>query len=151
MSYTERIENAYRGGYAEARPWITFYNAAKLKTPEDIARADRNAEWTINELRALLEDMQEYRQALAARYAELSVMGYKYTLLLERVPDWKGHIEYIVTLRKTMDDGSQIDELREVYGGKDRRKAFARFAELKRQRPGIEAIQDTDKKSWERR
>ena len=38
----------------------------------------------------------------------------------------------------------------EKYFGTERRKAFARFAELKKQRPGIETMQDTDKRSWER-
>lgn len=29
-------------------------------------------------------------------------------------------------------------------------KVLVRFAELKHQRPGIETMQDTDKRSWER-
>lgn len=151
MSYAERVkDHGNRGGYIEVRNWLYMYDTAKLTTPEDVARADRTAAGDLLRLEALAADLREYRQALAARYAELETMGYKYTLLLERYPHWKGHIEYTVTLRKTMDDGSQIDELREVYGGKDRRKALDRFAELKRQRPGIETVQDIAKKSWER-
>ena len=38
----------------------------------------------------------------------------------------------------------------EKYFGTERRKAFARFAELQKQRPGIETMQDTEKKPWEK-
>ena len=47
-------------------------------------------------------------------------------------------------------DGTEIKELREKYSGKDRRKAFARFEEIQKQRPGIEAIKDIEKRSWEK-
>ena len=50
----------------------------------------------------------------------------------------------------TLEDGTEIKELREKYSGKDRRKAFARFEEIQKQRPGIEAIKDIEKRSWEK-
>ena len=48
------------------------------------------------------------------------------------------------------EDGTAETVLHEHFTGKERRAAFARFAELKHQRPGIEIYQDTDKRSWER-
>ena len=42
-----------------------------------------------------------------------------------------------------------MQELAETYQGKQRRKALARFEELKRQRPGIEIMKGIEKRSWE--
>ena len=50
----------------------------------------------------------------------------------------------------TYEDGTAETVLHETYHGQERRKAFARFADLKHQRPGIETMQDTEKRSWER-
>ena len=135
---------------AEIREYIHIVAPETLKTPHDVAWRDGMVAGSIASLEHILADLCEYRQALAARYAELETMAYSYTLKLERCPHWKGRIEYIVTLEKTMEDGTKCDELREVYPGKERKKAFERFAELKKQRPGIEAIQDTDKRQWEK-
>lgn len=56
---------------------------------------------------------------------------------------------YFVRIVRTYEDGTTERVLDEKYFGTERRKAFARFAELKHQRPGIETMQDTDKRSWE--
>lgn len=59
-------------------------------------------------------------------------------------------MKYFVRIVKTLEDGTEIEDLREKYNGKDRRKAFERFEELKKQRPGIEAIKDIEKRHWEK-
>lgn len=59
-------------------------------------------------------------------------------------------LESYITLTKTLDDGTQVKELSETYTGKERRQAIARFEALKKERPGIEAIKDIEKKAWER-
>lgn len=77
-------------------------------------------------------------------------MPYTRLLKLERHPHWKGHIEYIVTITKTFPDKTKVEELREVYPGKERKKAFDRTAELLKQYPGIPYEKDIEKRSWER-
>lgn len=135
---------------AEIREYIYLVAPETLKTPKDIAFRDGMIAGNIASLEHILDDLREYRQALAARYGALATMPYKHTLKLERCPHWQGHIEYIVTLEKTMEDGTKIDELREVFRGKDRKQAFELFAKIKQERPGIEAIQDIEKRQWER-
>ena len=98
----------------------------------------------------MIADLKDYQIALAARYAELETMSYQYRLELTRCPHWKGCIEYFVRIVKTLEDGSEIEELREKYSGKDRHKAIARFEELKKQRPGIEAEKRIEKQQWEK-
>lgn len=77
-------------------------------------------------------------------------MPYTRLLKLERHPHWKGHIEYIVTITRKYDDNTIVDELREVYPGKERKKAFDRTAELLKQNPGIPYEKDIERRSWER-
>ena len=134
---------------AEQRVYIYAQAPRKLTTTDQVAYRDKSTAETIRRLESLLEDLRDYRTALAARYNELVTMPYKLRLTLERCPHWKGHIEYLVTITKTLEDGTETEELREVYPGKERRTAFARYESLKRQRPGIEAVKDIARRSWE--
>lgn len=134
----------------ETHVHIYTIHPRKLKSSDEIEYIDKNTAGQIKRLEKLIEDLKDYRAALTARYGELLTMAYKSTLKLERYPHWKGHIEYIVTITKTMEDGTAVEELREVFPGKERRAAFSRFDELRRQRPGIEAIKDIERRSWER-
>ena len=152
MSYRDRFsEYGSRDGYAEFRPWITFYKPEKLKELGDVARADKNAAGDIERLEALVSDLKEYRQALAARYAELETMPYTERLELERRPSWGGGgaTYYLRTVRRYA-DGTETITAHESFPGKQRRDALKRFEELKKQRPGIETVVDIAKKSWER-
>lgn len=152
MSYSERIKDTYHSGYAESRPWITFYKTDKLKELAEIAHADKRAAQDIAELENLIADLKEYRQALAARYAQLETMPYTDRLELERRPDgWRGgNITYYLRIIRKYADGTEAQQYHETFPGKQRRDALKRFEELKKQRPGIEAVQDIAKNSWER-
>ena len=134
---------------AEQRVYIYVQDPRKLKTPGEVEYRDRSAAGDIARLEKLVENLKDYRKALTARYGELLTMTYKTTLKLERCPHWKGHIEYIVTITKTMEDGTSTDELRDVYSGKDRHAALARYEELRKQRPGIDATKDIARRQWE--
>ena len=91
------------------------------------------------------------RQALADRYAALATAAYRDRLELIRERHWRDSpVLYHVQIIRTYEDGTAETVLHEAYHGQERRKAFARFAELKHQRPGIETMQDTEKRSWER-
>lgn len=130
--------------------YVTAVSLDTLTTPSEVATRDRWAADTIRQLESYLEALKDYRQALAARYAQLETMAYTRLLRLERCAHWKGHIEYIVTITRTMEDGTQTRELREVYAGKERKKAFDRFAALQKQFPGIPTEKDIEKKYWEK-
>lgn len=122
----------------------------KLTTPKDIIWRDKHIAEDITRLETVLEALRDYRKDLAKRYGELETMPYTRLLKLERHPHWKGHIEYIVTITRTYPDKTVIDELREVYPGKERKKAFDRTAQLLKQFPGIPYEKDIERHSWER-
>lgn len=150
MSYHDLLNQYGREQpQAETRVYIFAQAPQKLTTPDEVAYRDRTAAQDIKRLEKLVDDLKDYRRALAARYAELETLPYTYLLKLERVPHWKGHIEYVITLTKTLSDGTKTQDLREVFPGKDRRKAFARAAELRRQRPGIPYEEDIARRAWE--
>lgn len=150
MSYHDLLNQyGHEQPQAETRVYIFTQTPQKLTTPEEVAYRDRTAAQDIKRLEKLVDDLKDYRRALAARYAELETLPYTYLLKLERVPHWKGHIEYVITLTKTLSDGTKTQDLREVFPGKDRRKAFARAAELLRQRPGIPYEEDIARRAWE--
>ena len=150
MSYAERFY--HDNSLAEVRPWILFHRPEKLTELQDVERADKNAAGDIATLEKLLADLREYRQALAARYAELATMAYSERLELERRPDgWRGgNITYYIRTVRRYADGTETVTAHESFPGKQRRDALKRFDELKRQRPGIEARVDIEKRSWER-
>ena len=134
----------------EIRFSIYLTDPAKLTTPKDIVWRDKHIAEDITRLESVLEALRDYRKDLAARYGELETMPYTRLLKLERHPHWKGHIEYIITITRTYPDKTEVHELREVYPGKERKKAFERTAELLKQYPGIPYEKDIEKQSWER-
>ena len=120
-------------------------------TADRIQYNDDTAARLIEDCRRTIADLTEYRQALAARYAALATAAYYDRLDLTRDPGYRGKsVIYFVRIVRTYEDGTTERVLDEKYFGTERRKAFARFAELKHQRPGIETHQDTDRRPWER-
>lgn len=120
-------------------------------TADRIANYDKSAARTIAECRQLIDQLTEYRQALAERYAQLATAAYRDRLELRRDPGYRGKpVIYSVQIVRTYEDGTTETPLSETYTGADRRKAFARFAALQKERPGIETIQDTERRAWER-
>ena len=151
MSYTERLQRyGSPAESAETRLYVYWTDPRKLTRGEDVIYRDRAITSSIAELQAVLADMQEYRQALAARYAELETLPYTYRLELTRHICRDNSKSYHARLVKILSDGSTIDELTETYPGKERRAAIACFEALKKQRPGIETVKDIERKSWER-
>ena len=151
MTYKEFFGDWHcRDGYANHTLYINCFRPDKLSTVAEILQSNERASRTITELESYITALQEYQQELAKRAAQLETMGYKLSLTLERYKRYQGGVEYYITLTKTLDDGTQVKELSETYTGKERRQAIARFEELKKERPGIEAIKDIEKKSWER-
>lgn len=120
-------------------------------TQEKVVYYDKRAAEYIQCAQTLIDNLTEYRQALADRYNKLATAAYRYELKVERQPPSSyTKVKYFVTLDKVYDDGTRITEIIERYEGKQRREALARFEELKKQRPGIDAITDIEKRHWER-
>lgn len=136
---------------AEQRVHIYVQQPKRYKTPEDIARKDADIARQIARMERLIDDLRDYRVALAQRYAELETMPYTRVLTLKRDPSYKGRITYWVTITRRMSDGTETDELREKYAGQERAKAFARFAALQKQYPGIASVKDVARRRWERK
>lgn len=136
---------------AEQRVYIYVQQPQQYKMPDDIARTDADIARQIERMERLIDDLRDYRVALAQRYAELETMPYTRVLTLKRDPSYKGRITYWVTITRRMSDGTETDELREKYAGQDRAKAFARFAALQKQYPGIASVKDVARRSWERK
>ena len=135
---------------AEIRPYIYLVDPGKLSTARDIEWRDKDTADNIRCLESIVEALKDYRKDLAARYGELETMPYKRVLMLDRVPHWKGHIEYVVSITRICEDKTRIQELREVFLGKERHKAVSRYHELLKQYPGIESEMDIAKQKWER-
>lgn len=152
MSYHDLL-TTYGGEQLEAeqRVYIYVQQPRRYKATEDIARKDADIAHQIERMERLIDDLRDYRVALAQRYAELVTMPYTRVLALRRDPSYKGRITYWVTITRELTDGTKIDELREKYAGQERAKAFARFAALKKQYPGIASVKDVARRSWERK
>lgn len=152
MSYHDLLKT-YGGEQLEAeqRVYIYVQQPKRYKTTEDIARKDADIARQIDRMERLIYDLRDYRVALAQRYAELETMPYTRVLTLKRDPSYKGRITYWVTITLELTDGTKIDELSEQFPGQDRAKAFARFAALQKQYPGIASVKDIARRSWERK
>lgn len=121
-----------------------------LVKPADIGLYDSIAARIIAQCQGVIEALQSYRQALAARYGELETMPYNDVLSIERRKEYTGKVRYFVRLTRQYADESKVELSCESFPGKERHKAFERFNELKKARPGILTTTDTEKSAWER-
>ncbi len=151
MSYLDLFQR-YGNPSREAEIRLTAYLLRPdVLTADRIKSNDDSAARVIAQCQALIGQLTEYRAALAERYAALATAAYRDRLELTRDPGYRGKpVIYFVRIVRTYEDGTTERVLDEKYFGTERRKAFARFEELKHQRPGIETMQDTEKRSWER-
>lgn len=149
MSY-EKLFHRYGSPSKEAEIRINAYLIRPdTLTADRIPWNDGSAARVIAQCQATIAALTEYRQALAARYAALATAAYTDRLEIERCPGYGG-IRYYVRIVRTYEDGTTEDLLSETYPGKERRTALTRFEELRKQRPGIEAVKDIARRSWER-
>ena len=151
MSYLD-LFHRYGNPSREADIRLTAYLLRPdALTADRIQYNDENAARMIANCQTLIDQLTEYRAALAERYAALATAAYRDRLELIRERRWRDSLVlYHVQIVRTYEDGTAETVLHEHFTGKERRAAFARFAELKKQRPGIETMQDTEKRSWER-
>ena len=153
MSYREWFDHGGRWYKSDASQEVRIYvqDPAKRKLSE-IGYLDESAARAIQEAQQLIADLTEYRQALAVRYAEPDAAPYHFRLELERRREGYRdvHVWYYVRIIKVYEDGTETTEMEESYPGPERNKAFARYAALQKERPGIELWQSTEKGAWER-
>ena len=149
MSYRDRFRYGH-DGYAHKQLWIHFQDPFTIYELPNIQQRDHYAAQDINDLEGLIAELKEYRQDLARRYSELASMPYTYKLYLVREKSWSTKkVTYTVRLARVLPDGKEIDEQKEVFSGSDRKKAFELFSQIKKSRPGIDVVEDTQKKQWE--
>ena len=87
MSYHDLLNQyGHEQPQAETRVYIFAQAPQNLTTPDEVAYRDRTAAQDIKRLEKLVDDLKDYRRALASRYAELETLPYTYLLKLERVP-----------------------------------------------------------------
>lgn len=150
----ETLFSRYGSRSAEADIKINGYlvRADHLETAARIRQMDQSAERLIGELEGMAADIRAYRKTLAARYAAIDTMPYRLRLELERRREGyrPSRVWYYVRIRRTYEDGTEVTEMEERHPGTERGKAFARYAALQKERPGIELWQSTEKGAWER-
>lgn len=151
MSYTELFQRyGSPSKEAEIRIWYYLQRPEVLDTFDQIKHSDGQAAQIIAQCKKLIEDMSEYRQDLAARYNQLATMPSRHRLKRERYVNYDNKKIYYIRHFTDYDDGTSVETETEKFSGTERRAALARFAELKKQYPGIVAEMDIEKKSWER-
>ena len=150
MSYKDLFQQ--RGNSRAADIRITCYLRApeELDTADRIAFYDKGAARMIDDCKALIDNLTEYRQALTARYGALATMASKDSIKLERYRSYNGAVKYYIRHYTTYEDGTRVETATETFHGKERRNAIKRFEELKKARPGIEFITDIERKQWEK-
>ena len=151
MSYTDLFRR-YGSPSKDAEIRILYYlqRPEALDTFDRIKHYDERATQIVAQCKTLIEDMSEYRQDLAARYNQLATMPSRRRLKIERYINYDNKKFYYIRHFTDYDDGTVVETETETFPGKERCAALARFAELKKQSPGIVAEMDIEKKSWEK-
>ncbi len=151
MSYTDLFQRyGSPSKTADIKIWGYLTAPEACNSFDQIAQYDKSAARLIADCKHLVAQLIDYRQALAARYNALATMPSHDSLLLQRCISSGNAKVYYVRRFRHYEDGTKIETETERYPGKERHKALARFDELLKQYPGIEATRDIERKSWER-
>lgn len=135
---------------AEIRIWYCLQRPEALDTFDRIKHYDSQAAQLVAQCKKLIEDMSEYRQDLAARYNQLATMPSRQRIKLERYVKYDNRKFYYIHHFTDYEDRTSVETKTETFPGTERRAALAKFAELKKNFPGIVAEMDIEKKSWEK-
>lgn len=151
MSYKDELFTRYGSPSKEAeiKLWGYLWRPDACSSFDDIRHNDDNAARLIADCKHLETQLVEYRQDLTARYAALATMSSKDSVMLQRYNGYNG-ITYYIRYFTEYEDGTRVETATETFPGKERHTALKRFAQLKKERPGIEYVKDIEKKSWER-
>lgn len=151
MSYTDLFQRyGAPSKEAEIRIWYCLQRPEALDTFDRIKHYDSQAAQLVAQCKKLIEDMSEYRQDLAARYNQLATMPSRQRIKLERYVKYDNRKFYYIHHFTDYEDGTSVETKTETFPGTERRAALAKFAELKKNFPGIVAEMDIEKKSWEK-
>ena len=158
------MSGTLKGDYMSLKDLFTYREEAEIRRNAYIKKADaigsikdiehyeRHTVEAIKAYEASIETLKEYRKTLYTRYQEICAAPFKMFLHIERRINFDNHKRYIITISKRFEGKNIKDEeiLREVYEGRERHKALARFEALKKEYPNIENDTDIAKRSWER-
>ena len=139
-------------GEAEIRTNHFFYHPDQLDDISRVTYYDNSAAAAIEEYESLIEQLREYRGALADRYAYLSTAPTIPVVKLERQKNsWTKKVTYSLRVfRRYVEDGNDVEESRAAYPGTERNKAISDYRAYVKNHPGIVAEMDIEKPRWER-
>lgn len=106
------------------------------------------------ELRAMIETMESYQSLIYDRVQELTTAPFHHELHLTREKKYyaDNKVFYYMEVKKVFDvDGINPETIeRTTYPGTERHKALNDFAAYQKSHPGIIAVKDIAKATWER-
>ena len=117
---------------------------------DELQREDERSATMIADLEAMVDCLKQHRQAIAARYQELSTAPTVPVVELKRTKDCYKGIQYTITEYRQHLDGHRVKVTRQVFPGRERSKAIAAYKAIVKAHPGITAEMDIAKGRWER-
>lgn len=129
--------------------WIYGRRPADIYKLDVLQDEDKRSADKIAELESLIDCLKQHRQAIAARYQELSTAPTVPVITLKRTNTYNG-IQYTLAEYRQYLDGTRTEISHTSYSGKERHKAIADFNAAVKARPGITAEMDIAKGRLER-
>lgn len=140
---------------SDAELWVRCY----LIDPKTIDTVDRAIYWGnsaaehIRQCESMITRLKEYQKMIFDRVQELETAPYhpRVTLLRERSLRDSKVFYYLIVEKVYETPGMKPVSLQSTkYSGTDRREAIKAFEAYKKSHPGIEAVLDIEKASWEK-
>ena len=133
--------------------WCLLHAPQGMHTVKDCLYYDDSARRDIERLQSMIDKLTEYRQLIAKRAALIMEAAYDLKLVFTRDRSYYSkHVTYKIELLQVYRQPGIRDFAAETYSfpGKDRKQAFAKFAEMQKLHPGIETETHLEKANWEK-
>lgn len=124
-----------------------------IEASADIGKSGHESDWTTNTVIVTKKpghDLNEERQVLAFSSVESKTIPRERALLVDRQPFNLNDIEDRVIFVRPRENGYSVQELEDMYPGKERHMALKRFTELQKQNSVIECETHIERGKLER-
>lgn len=133
----------YREDTSNKKIGIYEQHPEHLHTENEILRYFERSQEDIDELQETILQLKAYQTELTRRYNFIKTSPVKKKIVLKRQQRWHENVFYYIFFYDVnLNDGHEEQTKCIKYAGKDRKKAFDMFKQLKSSNPGADFTED---------
>lgn len=132
----------------EKRHFVYLFKPETYHDLDQLKEADTQAKRYLSDLQETIEEVKQHRLNLAERANYLALTPSVLSVELHRYK--ADNVTFVLSHIRRYPDGTETEEKRTKFSGKERHVAIAAYRKELKSHPGVNAVLDIEKGKWER-